>query len=105
MSASQDVKARLWTCKLCEFKKNPEEATNCRTCGRSRGFEPERYQKRLKEIRTWADEDEPEDGGIVEYCGLIIGLIILALIVAVLAWAYFHDQEVLRQNELPDEEL
>ena len=61
-------------------------------------------------------EDEPEEeGGIVEYCGLIVGpvprracsvpdrysngassfqgLFILLLIIAILVWAYYQDQK------------
>ncbi|OLP91402.1 hypothetical protein AK812_SmicGene26881 [Symbiodinium microadriaticum] len=90
----QEVKVRYWTCKLCEYSKNTEDMTECKNCGRPRGYHPERYQQRLKEIRTWTEEDEPEEeGGIVEYCGLIVGLFILLLIIAILVWAYYQDQK------------
>eukprot|EP00439_Symbiodinium_sp_Y106_P060769 s3257_g9.t1 len=103
---SKEVKVRHWTCKLCEYSKNTEDMTECKNCGRPRGYNPERYQQRLKEIRTWTEEDEPEEeGGILEYCGLIVGLFILLLIIAILVWAYYQDQKVLRHDELPDEEL
>ncbi|CAE7863963.1 unnamed protein product [Symbiodinium necroappetens] len=91
---SKEVKVRYWTCKLCEYSKNTEDMTECKNCGRPRGYHPERYQQRLKEIRTWTEEDEPEEeGGIVEYCGLIVGLFILLLIIAILVWAYYQDQK------------
>ena len=70
-------------------------------------------------------EDEPEEeGGIVEYCGLIVGpvprkwrfapwrtgtatrassfqgLFILLLIIAILVWAYYQDQKAVDRSML-----
>eukprot|EP00435_Cladocopium_sp_Y103_P071949 s151_g38.t2 len=93
---------REWKCLLCS-KKNPEETKVCQVCGRQRGHNPKEYERRLQEIRSWNDE-EKEEGSIADYCGLFVGLIILALILAVLTWAYYQDKEE-HMRSMNDEEL
>ncbi|CAE8641488.1 unnamed protein product [Polarella glacialis] len=89
---------KRWTCQLCAQAKNSEEMSRCKTCGRPRGHKPERYQERLKEIRSWTSsmegeslDDEPWT--LAGSCGLIVGLLILLMIISALIWAYFEDQK------------
>eukprot|EP00933_Yihiella_yeosuensis_P025396 TRINITY_DN19723_c0_g2_i1.p1 TRINITY_DN19723_c0_g2~~TRINITY_DN19723_c0_g2_i1.p1 ORF type:complete len:116 (+),score=14.09 TRINITY_DN19723_c0_g2_i1:47-349(+) len=92
--------SRRWTCKLCSQTKNTEDMQACKTCARPRGHEPERYVKRLAEIRSWSEldsfYDHSNDG---TPWGLVIGLTLVAMIISALVWAYFEDQKALREME------
>mmetsp|Transcript_53099 Transcript_53099/g.113393 ORF Transcript_53099/g.113393 Transcript_53099/m.113393 type:complete len:115 (+) Transcript_53099:47-391(+) len=87
-----------WTCQLCSQSRNEDDSTSCMTCGRPRGHIPEKYQSRLKEIRSTGDDDyDPEEEfRWSDAWGLICGIILLLVIVALLVWAYFEDQKELR---------
>mmetsp|Transcript_9502 Transcript_9502/g.26578 ORF Transcript_9502/g.26578 Transcript_9502/m.26578 type:complete len:110 (-) Transcript_9502:83-412(-) len=88
--------AQQWSCQLCSQSRNTQDMDSCRTCGRPRGHVPHRYNDRLKEIRRWtqaADLDyATEEGTWRESWGLIVGLILLALIFGLIAWAFYEDQ-------------
>eukprot|EP00928_Gymnodinium_smaydae_P073460 TRINITY_DN56660_c0_g1_i1.p1 TRINITY_DN56660_c0_g1~~TRINITY_DN56660_c0_g1_i1.p1 ORF type:complete len:145 (-),score=18.04 TRINITY_DN56660_c0_g1_i1:128-562(-) len=94
-----------WTCSLCAQSRNTQDLDHCRTCGRPRGHNPERYKARLKEIRQWNHDASTGNYGSYrqeeswsDYWGLIIGLFLLTLIGGLLTWAYFED----RRDELHD---
>mmetsp|Transcript_89422 Transcript_89422/g.154806 ORF Transcript_89422/g.154806 Transcript_89422/m.154806 type:complete len:119 (-) Transcript_89422:51-407(-) len=95
---------RRWTCQLCAQSRNTEDLENCKTCGRPRGHNPERYRQRLKEIRQW-NVPQDYDGGYEasswgDSWGLIIGLILLFVIVGLLAWAFYEDQKDAMQDTM-----
>eukprot|EP00913_Durusdinium_trenchii_P022336 g20984.t1 len=93
-----------WKCLLCSKKNSQDWETICQVCGRARGHDPKEYERRLREIRSWNDEEEHEEASITEYCGLLVGLLILALILAVLVWAYYQDKQE-QMMAMNDEEL
>mmetsp|Transcript_55519 Transcript_55519/g.107073 ORF Transcript_55519/g.107073 Transcript_55519/m.107073 type:complete len:651 (+) Transcript_55519:109-2061(+) len=55
---------RQWKCELCAQTRNTENMENCKTCGRPRGYNPERHRKPLQDIRQgdWqSDCDDADD--------------------------------------------
>mmetsp|Transcript_53502 Transcript_53502/g.148325 ORF Transcript_53502/g.148325 Transcript_53502/m.148325 type:complete len:132 (-) Transcript_53502:113-508(-) len=96
-SSSSSEPLRRWTCQLCSQTRNTEDMEKCRTCGRDRGHNPEKYRARLQEIRQWSlpsDAALSEEGsGCGESWGLAVGLCMLAAIVSLLAWAFYEDQK------------
>mmetsp|Transcript_83736 Transcript_83736/g.217999 ORF Transcript_83736/g.217999 Transcript_83736/m.217999 type:complete len:124 (+) Transcript_83736:60-431(+) len=85
-----------WTCHLCSQTRNTEENETCITCGRARGHDPEKYRKRLQEIRKWnghGDSEYDDEFRWSDSWGLILGLLLLAVIIGLLVWAYYEDQK------------
>mmetsp|Transcript_49965 Transcript_49965/g.115985 ORF Transcript_49965/g.115985 Transcript_49965/m.115985 type:complete len:129 (-) Transcript_49965:108-494(-) len=100
-SSASSSQPRRWTCRLCSQTRNTEDMASCRTCGRPRGHEPERYRKRLEEIRSWNNGAAGSDNytGSEPWWGLIAGLVLLLVIAGVLAWALYEDQAEATHSE------
>mmetsp|Transcript_81190 Transcript_81190/g.225992 ORF Transcript_81190/g.225992 Transcript_81190/m.225992 type:complete len:126 (-) Transcript_81190:235-612(-) len=100
--SSSSAPGRRWTCKLCSQTKNTADMEVCKTCRRPRGHNPEKYQKRLEELRQWTCPQDyaPYEEDTSWPWGLIIGLIILFCVIALLAWAAYEDQKEFMMDNL-----
>eukprot|EP00747_Dinoflagellata_sp_TGD_P167250 gnl/TRDRNA2_/TRDRNA2_191305_c0_seq1.p1 gnl/TRDRNA2_/TRDRNA2_191305_c0~~gnl/TRDRNA2_/TRDRNA2_191305_c0_seq1.p1 ORF type:complete len:105 (-),score=10.41 gnl/TRDRNA2_/TRDRNA2_191305_c0_seq1:67-381(-) len=100
--ADSGLKERRWTCKLCSQTRNTIDRDKCMTCARPRDHEPVKYRERLKEIRRWTDHsefDSNEEFSWSDSWGLILGLIMIAVIIGLLIWAYLEDQKEQLRDE------
>eukprot|EP00747_Dinoflagellata_sp_TGD_P195332 gnl/TRDRNA2_/TRDRNA2_63836_c0_seq2.p1 gnl/TRDRNA2_/TRDRNA2_63836_c0~~gnl/TRDRNA2_/TRDRNA2_63836_c0_seq2.p1 ORF type:complete len:164 (+),score=33.68 gnl/TRDRNA2_/TRDRNA2_63836_c0_seq2:74-493(+) len=93
-----------WTCQLCSQTRNTIDSDKCITCGRKRGHQPMKYNRRSYDYDRYAyDEDyygreEDEEFKWSDAWGLIAGLILLVIIAALLIWAYIEDQKDLARE-------